>query len=247
MTSRARGTAAALAVLTALLLAAPPAHAGSPASVYTNTIAEQRADGQIYKHTDGYHDFTATVPEYNRLVLRRATTIQGLATAPGTVIWTQHATGAMANHIWAPEIHFIDGTWYVYFAAGSSTDQWRIRSYVLRAPAPTPLPPPGRRRARSPPRWTPSPSTRRRQGLPQLLGLRDRPQPLPRPAPRSRVRGPAGPGVLDEEPHPGLHQQRRHRRVRPRPQPVHRLRGRQERHPSVSTTLDRADATFGRQ
>ncbi|WP_405010069.1 family 43 glycosylhydrolase [Kitasatospora sp. NBC_01539] len=133
--------AAAAAVLAALVLppSAQAAVPASPAATYTNTIAEQRADAQIYKHTDGYYYFTATVPEYNRLVLRRATTIQGLATAPETTIWTQHATGAMANHIWAPEIHFIDGKWYVYFAAGSSTDQWRIRSYVLEGTGSNPL------------------------------------------------------------------------------------------------------------
>jgi GH43 family beta-xylosidase len=28
----------------------------------------------------------------------------------------------MAVHIWAPEIHFIDGKWYIYFTAGRSDD-----------------------------------------------------------------------------------------------------------------------------
>ena len=37
----------------------------------------------------------------------------------------------MAVHIWAPEIHFIDGQWYIYFTAGRSDDIWAIRLYVL--------------------------------------------------------------------------------------------------------------------
>ena len=101
-----------MAVLFALVgcLAGPGtmAHAAVPASpgvTYTNPIAAQRADPQIFKHTDGYYYFTATVPEYDRIVLRRATTIQGLSTAPETTIWTKNASGVMANHIWAPEIH----------------------------------------------------------------------------------------------------------------------------------------------
>ncbi|MFF2130123.1 family 43 glycosylhydrolase [Streptomyces olivochromogenes] len=132
------------AVLTtlALLTIGSPAHAlapASPAATFTNPLAEQRADPQIYRHTDGYYYFTATVPAYDRIVLRRATTLQGLNTAPETTIWTKHADGVMGAHIWAPEIHFIDGKWYVYFAAGSTSDVWAIRMYVLESDAANPL------------------------------------------------------------------------------------------------------------
>ncbi|MFI6733306.1 family 43 glycosylhydrolase [Nonomuraea sp. NPDC050451] len=134
---------AAIAVVTLLiviadLLSPGPAHA-SPAVQYTNPLAAQRADPHIFRHTDGYYYFTATVPEYDRIVLRRATTIQGLASAPETVIWRKHATGEMGAHIWAPEIHFINGKWYVYFAAGRADDVWRIRMYVLESSAANPL------------------------------------------------------------------------------------------------------------
>jgi GH43 family beta-xylosidase len=111
----------------------------TPAVRYTNPIAPQRADPHIFKHTDGFYYFTATVPEYDRIVLRRATTVQGLASAPETVIWRKHSSGEMAAHIWAPEIHFINGRWYVYFAAGRSDDIWRIRMYVLESSAANPL------------------------------------------------------------------------------------------------------------
>ncbi|MFF4547961.1 family 43 glycosylhydrolase [Streptomyces sp. NPDC001406] len=131
----------ALLAALALLVTAAPAHAApaSPAVIFTNPLAEQRADPHIFKHTDGYYYFTATVPEYDRIVLRRATTLQGLATAPETTIWTKHASGVMGAHIWAPEIHHIDGKWYVYFAAGSTSDVWAIRMYVLETSAANPL------------------------------------------------------------------------------------------------------------
>ncbi|WP_345387770.1 family 43 glycosylhydrolase [Nonomuraea salmonea] len=125
---------------TMLLVILPPgaAHA-SPAVQYTNPIAARRADPHVFRHTDGYYYLTATVPEYDRIVLRRATTIQGLAGAPETVIWRRHTTGEMGAHIWAPEIHFINGKWYVYFAAGRADDVWRIRMYVLESAAANPL------------------------------------------------------------------------------------------------------------
>ncbi|WP_106974256.1 family 43 glycosylhydrolase [Streptomyces iakyrus] len=133
-----------LAALTAFAtcLASAPARAAvpdSPAVTYTNPVAEKRADPHIFKHTDGYYYFTASVPEYDRIVLRRATTIQGLTTAPETTIWTKHAGGVMGAHIWAPEIHFIDGKWYVYFAAGATDDIWAIRMYVLEGTGANPL------------------------------------------------------------------------------------------------------------
>ena len=132
----------AVLVTLATCLAGAPAQAAvpdSPAATYTNPIAEKRADPHIFKHTDGYYYFTATVPEYDRIVLRRATTIQGLKTAPETTIWTKHASGVMGAHIWAPEIHFIDGKWYVYFAAGATDDVWAIRMYVLEGTGANPL------------------------------------------------------------------------------------------------------------
>ncbi|MFG1670064.1 family 43 glycosylhydrolase [Streptomyces sp. Y7] len=135
-----------LALLVALAgcLVAPgsPARAAvpdSPAATYTNPVAEKRADPHIFRHTDGYYYFTATVPEYDRIVLRRATTIQGLSTAQEVTIWTRHSSGVMGAHIWAPEIHFIDGKWYVYFAAGATSDVWAIRMYVLEGTGANPL------------------------------------------------------------------------------------------------------------
>ena len=83
-------------------------------------LIEQRADPYIYKHTDGYYYFTASVPLYDRIELRRATTIAGLATAPTVDVWHKPETGPYSELVWAPELHFNDGAWYVYFAAAPS-------------------------------------------------------------------------------------------------------------------------------
>ncbi|MCA9950299.1 MAG: glycoside hydrolase family 43 protein, partial [Anaerolineales bacterium] len=105
----------------------------------SNPLIEQRADPWIYRHTDGYYYFTATVPAYDKLILRRAETLEGLATAPEVVIWEKHKSGIMGAHIWAPELHQIDGKWYIYFAAGSAEDIWAIRIYVLENESANPL------------------------------------------------------------------------------------------------------------
>jgi GH43 family beta-xylosidase len=108
-----------------------------------NPFILERADPQITRHTDGRYYFTATVPAYDRIVLRGADTLLGLRDAEETTIWAQHPEGPMGSHIWAPELHWIDGAWYVYFAAGeaesATADVWRIRMYVLENRNPDPL------------------------------------------------------------------------------------------------------------
>jgi GH43 family beta-xylosidase len=108
-----------------------------------NPFILERADPQITRHTDGRYYFTATVPAYDRIVLRGADSLLGLREAEETTIWVQHPEGPMGSHIWAPELHWIDGAWYVYFAAGeaesATADVWRIRMYVLENRNPDPL------------------------------------------------------------------------------------------------------------
>jgi GH43 family beta-xylosidase len=106
-------------------------------------IIEQRADPWVYRHTDGYYYFTASVPEYDRIELRRAETIRGLAEAEPAVIWRKYETGPLSANIWAPEIHRMDGKWYIYFAAARTTETkdglFDHRMYVLENASANPL------------------------------------------------------------------------------------------------------------
>ena len=106
-------------------------------------IILQRADPWIYKHTDGYYYFSASVPEYDRIEIRRAKTINGLAESPGVTIWRKHDEGMLSANIWAPEIHYIDGKWYVYFAAARTTETneglFDHRMFVLENESENPL------------------------------------------------------------------------------------------------------------
>ncbi len=102
-------------------------------------LIEQRADPFIYKHTNGYYYFTGSVPSYDYIELRKAKTINGLKNAEIFKIWHKHETGPMSKHIWAPEIHFLDGKWYIYFAASEVEDIWKLRPYVLECSGNDPL------------------------------------------------------------------------------------------------------------
>ncbi len=106
---------------------------------WTNPIVEQRADPFVYLHSDGFYYFIGTVPEFDRIELRRAKTLGELGSVQAKDVWMQHETGEMRYHIWAPEIHFIDNKWYIYFAAAHSDEEWRIRMYVLENESANPL------------------------------------------------------------------------------------------------------------
>lgn len=89
---------------------------------FNNPLVEQRADPWIYKHVDGYYYFTASVPEYDRIEIRRARKLEELASAEPFVAWRKYETGPLSANIWAPEIHYTDGKWYIYFAAARTTE-----------------------------------------------------------------------------------------------------------------------------
>ncbi|ALM52401.1 family 43 glycosylhydrolase [Halomonas huangheensis] len=105
-------------------------------------LIEQRADPFIYRHDGGYY-FIASVPAYDRLELRYASTIAGLADADPVTIWEKETIGPLSELIWAPELHRHQGSWYVYFAAAPSREirdgLFQHRMYCIATSASDPL------------------------------------------------------------------------------------------------------------
>ena len=99
----------------------------------------QRADPYVYRHSNGWYYFTASIPTYDYIAIRRAKTLSELPTATEHIIWRKHESGPMSEHIWAPEIHYIFGKWYIYFAGGEKEDVWNIRPYVLECQGDDPI------------------------------------------------------------------------------------------------------------
>lgn len=102
-------------------------------------LVEQRADPFVYKHTDGYYYFTGSVPSYDSIELRRAKTLNELQGAQTFNVWKKHDSGPMSQHVWAPEIHYLDGKWYIYFAASEVDDIWKLRPYVIECKGQDPI------------------------------------------------------------------------------------------------------------
>lgn len=107
---------------------------------FTDPFIERRADPHIIKGDDGYYYFTASYPMvggkdpngYDRVILRRATTIEGLASAEEVVIWNEKDSDISFRYVWAPEIHNINGTWYILFTTSKERNNvWGIRPIMI--------------------------------------------------------------------------------------------------------------------
>ncbi len=103
----------------------------------------QRADPCIRRFADGWYYFTASVPAYDRVELRRARTVAELPTAPTVDVWKKPDAGPCSELIWAPELHRIFDTWVVFFAAAPSREikdeLFQHRMWAITTTAPNPL------------------------------------------------------------------------------------------------------------
>lgn len=107
---------------------------------YSNPFIMERADPYMMKGNDGYYYFTASYPMksdkdttgYDRVILRRAKTIEGLTDAEEKTIWQADDTTLSHRFIWAPELHCIKGKWYIFCAGSCSPDNsWAFDCHVL--------------------------------------------------------------------------------------------------------------------
>lgn len=112
-----------LALLMLLAFALPDiAAASSTQSNFYNVIMQDGADPWVYKHTDGYYYFTKTTG--GDVTLWKSKSITGVDAGTQLVI----NTGCC--NVWAPELHYINSKWYIYYAKDDGNND-NHRMYVL--------------------------------------------------------------------------------------------------------------------
>ncbi len=102
---------------------------------YTNPIMPSGADPWIIEK-DGYYYFTHTTGK--NLVLYKTKNFAGLQDAQPKIVWQPPQGTPYSKDVWAPELHFIKGKWYIYFAADDGLNQTH-RIYVLENKSKDPL------------------------------------------------------------------------------------------------------------
>jgi GH43 family beta-xylosidase len=74
----------------------------------------------------------------SNLTIWKTKNIADLENAEKKVVWTPPATGPYSKELWAPELHFLDGKWYIYFAADEGNNE-NHRIYVVENASRDPL------------------------------------------------------------------------------------------------------------
>lgn len=117
-----------------LILTVKAVNAQQGGETFTNPLLTSGADPWVIYH-DGYYYYTNSLG--NKLAIWKTKNMADLDKAPRTVIWTPPAGTNHSKELWAPELHFLNGKWYMYFAADEGSNQ-NHRLFVLENPSADP-------------------------------------------------------------------------------------------------------------
>jgi GH43 family beta-xylosidase len=107
--------------------------------LFENPIIGNGADPWVVKHTDGFYYYTNTTG--GDVTIWKSKTLSGIEKGEKKVVWHPAANAPNRNDIWAPEMHFINGKWYIYFAANGVANNAKQRMYVLESEGSDPFGP----------------------------------------------------------------------------------------------------------
>ncbi|WP_274364130.1 glycoside hydrolase family 43 protein [Paenibacillus thermotolerans] len=106
-------------------------------AAFRNPIFEDGADPWVVSK-DGYYYYTHTTG--SNITLWKSTSLTGIPSGISKVVWTPPESGPQSKNIWAPEIHWINDKWYIYFAADDGENE-NHRMYVLESESEDPFGP----------------------------------------------------------------------------------------------------------
>jgi GH43 family beta-xylosidase len=95
---------------------------------FTNPLLPSGADPWvIYK--DGYYFYTHTLGD--RISIWKTDRLTHLKAALVKTVWTPPPSGLNSKHIWAPELHFLEDKWYLYYTATDKENPGDDTRYVF--------------------------------------------------------------------------------------------------------------------
>ena len=102
---------------------------------YVNPLFPEGADPSALFHNGKYYYTHGTE---DKIMLWETSDITDMAHAVCKIVWKPQDP-SNSCHLWAPEIHYLFGGWYIYYAAGDKDDIWNIRPYVLHCKGQNPM------------------------------------------------------------------------------------------------------------
>lgn len=113
--------------LVVFVLGCGSARQSGASKTFTNPLLDQGADPYSF-YKDGFYYYTHTTSR--NITIWKTKNIADLKTAERKVIYRPPANTMYSRELWAPQIQFVRGKWYVYFAADDG-DNRNHRMYVL--------------------------------------------------------------------------------------------------------------------
>jgi GH43 family beta-xylosidase len=99
----------------------------SPQNTFTNPILPSGADPWV-TFNNGYYYYTNTTGK--DLQIWKTKSVVDIKNAYHKIVWTPPKATRYSNELWAPELHYIQKKWYMYFAADNG-DNKNHRIYVI--------------------------------------------------------------------------------------------------------------------
>lgn len=108
----------------------------TPPTTFTNPVLPgvEAGDPWVIWHEGRYY-LTATFDPEGGLWVYSSDRLSDWRQAERRKVWTPEPGGPRSKMIWAPELHHLDGRWYLYFTAADGIDA-NHRHYVLEAEHP---------------------------------------------------------------------------------------------------------------
>ena len=104
-------------------------------STFSNPLLSSGPDPWV-EYKDGFYYYMNSTQ--TNLTVWKTHNIADLRSAEKKIVWNPPASGPYSHDIWAPEIHFLRGKWYIYFAADAGKNASH-RIWVVENSSPDPL------------------------------------------------------------------------------------------------------------
>src|SRR6476619_1859578 len=121
--------------LLSLLLALAACCLGQNSQTFVNPVLKSGPDPWVIYRDGFYYEMNTTAVN---LTIRKARSIADLQQAQRKIVWVPPTNTPYSAQIWAPELHFVRGKWYIYFAADSGKNETH-RNWVLENASADPL------------------------------------------------------------------------------------------------------------
>ncbi|HET6384819.1 MAG TPA: glycoside hydrolase family 43 protein [Armatimonadota bacterium] len=114
---------------------AVPIPVRASAATFTNPILDHAPDPWVIWRRGKYYMLCTTG---RNLRIHESTSLTDIKDGKSVVVWRAPAQGPNSQQVWAPELHFIHGHWYLYYCADDGRDADH-RIFVLESATDDPL------------------------------------------------------------------------------------------------------------